>query len=73
MTSAREDCFAAFWSARVPPLEGTEDRLHIVHYIKCLWLNFLFSFFLGHVKSSVTGYLGKAKVDLKEASKFVSG
>ena len=45
----------------------------MVHYIKCLWLNFLFSFFLGHVKSSVTGHLGKAKVDLKEASKFVSG
>ena len=29
--------------------------------------------FLGGVKSSITAHLGKTKVDLKEASKFVSG
>lgn len=35
---------------------------------------FMFVFiFLGQVLSSVTAHLGKTKVDLKEASKFVTG
>ena len=33
----------------------------------------LYVLFLGQVLSSVTAHLGKTKVDLKEASKFVTG
>lgn len=36
-------------------------------------VNFVSSFHLGHVISSVTGHLGKTKVNLKETSKFVTG
>ena len=33
----------------------------------------VFSFYLGHVISSLTAHVGKTKVDLKESSKFVTG
>ena len=36
-------------------------------------LYFIFLSPLGHVKSSVTGHVGKTKMDLKETSKFATG
>lgn len=36
-------------------------------------VNLVSSFHLGHVISSVTGHVGKTKVNLKETSKFVTG
>ena len=36
-------------------------------------LDLLLLLLLGQVKSSVTGHLGKTKLDLKESSKFVTG